>query len=41
VEEHREEAAAKGARAAAEMAARWTWDHAARRIAERLDKIGA
>ena len=39
--EHREEAAGKGRRAAAEMAARWTWDRAARRIAERLDKIGA
>jgi hypothetical protein len=38
--EHREEAAAKGARAAAEMTARWTWGHAARRIAERLDAIG-
>ena len=38
--EHREEAAEKGRRAAAEMAARWTWTHAARRIAERLDAIG-
>jgi GT2 family glycosyltransferase len=37
--EHREEAAAKGGRAAVEMAARWTWDHAARRIAARLDAI--
>jgi GT2 family glycosyltransferase len=40
VAEHREDAAAKGGRAAAEMAARWTWDHAARRIVERLDAIG-
>jgi len=39
--EHREEAAEKGRRAAAEMAAKWTWNHAARRIAERLDAIGA
>lgn len=38
--EHREEAEAKGRRAAAEMAAAWTWDHAARRIAARLDAIG-
>ncbi|HQQ77425.1 MAG TPA: glycosyltransferase [Thermoanaerobaculia bacterium] len=38
--EHRDEAAAKGRRAAAEMAAAWTWDHAARRIAARLDAIG-
>ena len=41
VAEHREEAAEMGRRAAAEMAARWTWPHAARRIAERLDRIGA
>ncbi|MEO8056196.1 MAG: glycosyltransferase [Acidobacteriota bacterium] len=41
VVDHRDEAAAKGRRAAVEMAAMWTWDHAARRIAERLDKIGA
>jgi GT2 family glycosyltransferase len=40
VAEHRDEAAEKGRRAAAEMAAKWTWDHAARRIAGRLDKIG-
>jgi glycosyltransferase involved in cell wall biosynthesis len=39
--EHREEAAAMGMRAAAEMAACWTWDRAARRIADRLDEIGA
>jgi hypothetical protein len=38
--EHRDEAAAKGRRAASEMAAAWTWDHAARRIAARLDAIG-
>ena len=38
--DHRDEAAATGARAAAEMATRWTWDHAARRIAERLEAIG-
>ena len=30
---HRDEAAEKGRRAASEMAAAWTWDHAARRIA--------
>jgi glycosyltransferase involved in cell wall biosynthesis len=38
--EHRDEAAAKVRRAATEMAAAWTWDHAARRIAARLDAIG-
>jgi glycosyltransferase involved in cell wall biosynthesis len=38
--EHRDEAAGKGRRAATEMAAKWTWGHAARRIAERLDAIG-
>ena len=38
--ENREEAAAKGRRAASEMAAAWTWNHAARRIAARLDAIG-
>jgi len=38
--DHQEEAAEKGRRAAAEMAARWTWDRAARRIAARLDAIG-
>jgi hypothetical protein len=27
-------------RAAAEMTAKWTWGHAARRIVERLDAIG-
>jgi GT2 family glycosyltransferase len=40
VAEHREEAVEKGRRAAAEMAAKWTWGHAARRIAERLEAIG-
>ena len=40
VVEHRDEASAKGLRAAAEMAAKWTWHHAALRIAERLDAIG-
>jgi GT2 family glycosyltransferase len=40
VAEHRDEAAGKGRRAAAEMSAKWTWDHAARRIAARLDAIG-
>ena len=38
--EHPGEAAEKGRRAAAEMADRWTWGHAARRIAARLDAIG-
>jgi GT2 family glycosyltransferase len=38
--DHREEAAEKGRRAASEMAATRTWDHAARRIAARLDAIG-
>ncbi len=37
--EHRDEATGKGRRAAAEMASTWTWDHAARRIAARLDAI--
>jgi len=39
VAEHREEAVEKGRRAAAEMAAKWTWGHAARRIAERLSEV--
>jgi hypothetical protein len=39
--ENRDEARAKGARAAAEMAARWTWRRAAERIAGRLGGIGA
>jgi GT2 family glycosyltransferase len=37
--EHREEAAALGRRAAAEMAERWTWRQAAARIVTRLDEI--
>lgn len=37
--EHRDEAAALGRRAAAEMAQRWTWRHAATRIATRLGEI--
>jgi hypothetical protein len=41
VYEHRDEARAKGARAATEMAGRWTWRKAAERIAARLDVIGA
>jgi len=39
VYEHQEEAAAVGQAAASEMAAKWTWDHAARRIADRLAAI--
>ncbi len=39
VAEHRDEAAGKGVRAAAEMAARWTWTHAGKRIAERVAEI--
>jgi hypothetical protein len=41
VYEHRVAARAKGARAATEMAGRWTWRKAAERIAARLDVIGA
>jgi len=41
VYENREEARARGQAAASEMAASWTWRHAARRIVERLDAIGA
>jgi glycosyltransferase involved in cell wall biosynthesis len=41
VVERRDDALAKGARAAADVAARWTWTHAARRIRARLDAIGA
>jgi GT2 family glycosyltransferase len=40
VYENRAEAEQKGRCAAAEMAAKWTWSDAARRIAERLDAIG-
>jgi glycosyltransferase involved in cell wall biosynthesis len=38
---HREEARAKGAAAAAEAAAKWTWAHTAARIEERLRALGA
>jgi GT2 family glycosyltransferase len=38
--ENRDEALALGGRAAEEMAKKWTWDHAARRIVERLDALG-
>ncbi|KAA0252445.1 glycosyltransferase [Acidobacteria bacterium ACD] len=41
VYEEREEAAARGRRAAAEMCARWRWDHAAARVVERLVELGA
>jgi len=37
--ENREEAAAKGRAAAAEMRERWTWRHAARRIVERVESV--
>ena len=36
VVEHPEQARAKGAAAAAEVASRWTWDHAAARVRQRL-----
>ncbi|MCS6840967.1 MAG: glycosyltransferase [Roseiflexus sp.] len=39
VYEHPEEARAVGARAAVEVAARWTWSHAAAKIIERLEAI--
>lgn len=39
--ENRDEAREKGTRAAAEMAARWTWRHSAGRITARLVEIGA
>jgi GT2 family glycosyltransferase len=39
VAEHHEEAVEKGRRAAAEMAAKWTWGHAGRRIAARLAEV--
>jgi GT2 family glycosyltransferase len=39
VYEHPDEARAVGARAAVEVAARWTWAHAAAAIIERLDAI--
>lgn len=41
VYEHREDAAGKGLRAAAEMQAKWTWAHAAKRIGARLREIRA
>lgn len=41
VYENRDEARAKGARAAAEMARRWTWRRAAERIAARIGEITA
>ena len=41
VYENREEAMEVGRQAATEMAARWTWDHAARKIVARLAEIGA
>jgi glycosyltransferase involved in cell wall biosynthesis len=37
VYENRDEARSRGGRAAAEVEARWTWSHAAKRIAERLE----
>ena len=37
--ENRDEARGKGAAAAREMHARWTWDHAAARIIDRLDAV--
>lgn len=39
VYENREEARRKGLAAANEMQERWTWDHAARRIVDRLEEI--
>lgn len=41
VVEHQDEARARGARAAEEMHARWTWRHAAERILERIGAISA
>ena len=41
VYENREDAAALGARAAAEMAARWTWKDSAKRIVGRLEAAGS
>ncbi len=40
VYEHQDEARAVGARAAVEVAKRWTWGHAAEKIIARLDAIG-
>ena len=39
VYENQDEARAKGAAAAREMAAKWTWRHAAERIAARLEAL--
>ncbi|MBI2862517.1 MAG: glycosyltransferase [Chloroflexi bacterium] len=41
VYEHREEANIKGLRAAAEVATRWTWEQAARRMVERIEQIAS
>jgi hypothetical protein len=41
VYENQDEARAKGRSAAQEMVERWTWDHAARRIAARLEAISS
>jgi len=40
VYEHRDEARAKGARAAGEAHAKWTWRHGAEKIIARLNEIG-
>lgn len=37
--EHRDEALEKGKQAAEEVAAKWTWKHAAKKIVKRLDEI--
>src|SRR5262249_54474337 len=39
VADHRDEARTKGLRAAEEVRARWTWEHSARRILERLRSV--
>jgi GT2 family glycosyltransferase len=41
VYEHREEAATRGAAAAREMTAKWTWLHSAGKIAARLEELDA
>jgi glycosyltransferase involved in cell wall biosynthesis len=41
VYENREEARAKGIAAAREMAERWTWQHAAKKIAAQLDRLAS
>lgn len=41
VYENRKEARRKGELAAEEMAERWTWDHAARRIVQRLETLSS